>query len=373
MNKDPKIGIITMHKVLNYGSALQAFALQKIISDAGYRVELIDYIFPNKKVKKSIYSIIKKILLYIFFGVSTEKKQKNFNHFYSEFYCCSKQTYYSSQDLVKCPPKYDIYITGSDQVWNPTHIKNDNSFLLDFAPDDAARISYASSFSTKDIDENLTSRYAKYLSRYKYLSVREQSGKDLIYKITSKTAEIVCDPTLLLTKENWEELITKQELPINKPYILAYILRYAYDPYPEINKILNDIQRLLGGMRIVFLDWSFVNSYRKGAAVIKNSGPLDFINLISNAAFVITTSFHGTAFAINLEIPFYSVVSKYNNDTRITDLLEIVGAQDRAISYDDKNIDYTISMDFGPIREKLSQFRDKSKLYLFSSIQNATK
>ncbi len=369
MRKNFKIGIITMHKVLNYGSALQAYALQKIVSDAGYEVELIDYIFPNKKGKKSIVSIIKKIFLYILFGVSTGKKQKKFNHFYDEFYCCSKQVYYSPQDLAKCPPIYDVYITGSDQVWNPIHIKNDNSFLLDFVPDVAAKISYASSFSTKDIDDTLLPRYAKYLSRYKCLSVREQSGADLVCKIISKRADIVCDPTLLLNKENWKTLISKQKPLIKKPYILAYILRYAYDPYPEINKILSDIQRLFSGMHIVFLDWSFVNSFRKGASVMKNAGPVDFINLVSNASFIVTTSFHGTAFAINLEIPFYSVVSKYNKDTRMTDLLDVVGAQDRAICYDDKNIDYNTSMDFGMIRERLAQFRNNSKSYLLSSIQ----
>lgn len=373
MRKDFKIGIITMHKVLNYGSALQAYALQKIVSDAGYEVELIDYIFPNKRGKKSIASIIKKIFLYILFGVSTGKKQKKFNHFYDEFYCFSKQVYYSPQDLAKCPPIYDVYVTGSDQVWNPIYIKNDNSFLLDFAPDDAAKISYASSFSTKDIDDNLLPRYAKYLSRYKCLSVREQSGADLVCKIISKRAEIVCDPTLLLNKEDWKALISKQKPLIKKPYILAYILRYAYDPYPEINKILSDIQRLFGGMHIVFLDWSFVNSFRKGASVMKNAGPLDFINLVSNASFIVTTSFHGTAFAINLEIPFYSVVSKYNKDTRMTDLLNVVGAQDRAICYDDKNIDYNTSMDFDLIRERLAKFRNNSKSYLLSSIQSAAK
>ena len=360
-----------MHRVLNYGSALQAYALQQAICDMGFSAELIDYIYPNKEhLKISFKKRIKLALICIFFGNFRHKKKRKFEEFYHAYFKCSDETYKTSKDFIEYPTNYDIYITGSDQVWNPIHVLNDNTFLLDFVPDEKSKISYASSFSVNKIDYNLTSRYSKYLSRYKYLSVREYSGVKIINDLISRKAEIVCDPTLLLNKKEWLSLLQNQQPLIKKPYILVYILRYSFYPYPEINKIINDIQRCLD-LHVVILDVSSASLNKRNSSLIKDAGPLDFLNLVSNAEFVITTSFHGTAFATNLEIPFYSVISRDNDDTRIIDFLRIIGAQNRAIFYNDSDIDYNLSVDFTDIRKHLEQFKSHSRSYLSEAIKKS--
>ena len=214
-------------------------------------------------------------------------------------------------------------MTGSDQVWNPKHIKDDYSFFLPFAPEGIKKVSYASSFSTAEIPDELKTIYKEFLDSYSAISVREKSGIKIIQELVGKDVEMVCDPTLLLSKDEWNELIKDLPNPIGTPYILAYILRYAYDPYPEINRIIDTVQNELG-LHLVILDGSLSDMKRKNATVIKNAGPLEFLNLVKNASFIITTSFHGTAFALNFGIPFYSVIKDRSGfDTRMIDLLEI--------------------------------------------------
>lgn len=368
------IGIITMHKVLNYGSVLQAYSLQRYLSEAGYRNELINYIFPNgaTKRKRTLKQKIKHVILNLGYGNFHKIKLRKFNQFYKNYYICSDHKYESPDELKQAHFNYDIYMTGSDQVWNPKHIKNDNSFFLDFADDSKPKMSYAASFSVDSIDNTLQDRYTKYLSRYNFISVREAAGVNIVLNLTHKQAELTCDPTLLLSKKDWMELIKKDKPLIKEPYILIYALRYSYNPYPEINKIISDIQNILK-LRLVFLDGSMSDLFRKNSSVIKNAGPIDFLNLITNASFIITTSFHGTAFALNMEIPFYSVISRTNHDTRLSDLLKMIGADNRCIYHDDNDIKYELEMDFSKIRTNLNSFREISKNYLTSSISQLSK
>lgn len=328
-----KIGILTMHKVLNYGSALQAYALQHYISRLGHDAELIDYIFPNGTRKKrgsliqQMFAPLRKIMS----GRMT--KERKFRQFYKDYFVCSKNRYESPEELAKSGLDYDIFMTGSDQVWNPQHIKDDRSFFFPFAPKGSKKVSYASSFSVAQIPEAEKATYRSLLGNYSAISVREKSGVQIVEELTGKKAEMVCDPTLLLNKEEWSEMVKDMPKPYPEPYILAYILRYSYDPYPEINGIIDAVQSRLG-LHLIILDGSLKDMKRKNSTVIKNAGPLEFINLVKNASFIITTSFHGTAFALNFGIPFYSVIKDRSGfDTRMIDLLEKAGLSDRAVMY----------------------------------------
>ena len=197
------VGIITMHKPVSYGSALQAYALQKKIDDLGYNAQLIDYKYPNKshvaKNKPFVSYLYKMASFFVnmIFGFPDIQKNKKFEFFYNSYYKLSK-FYDSEESLIEDPPKYDIYMTGSDQVWNVKFVKNDTSFLLGFVSEENKKCSYAASFAIKDLPSEYQPYYKTLLSQYDHITVREQSGVKLVNQITGKDAFCVCDPTLLL-------------------------------------------------------------------------------------------------------------------------------------------------------------------------------
>lgn len=354
-----KIGIITMHKVINYGSALQAFALQQFLLNQKYSTEIIDYLYyPRiKTIKDYIRFIIKRKYL----------KYLKFKTFWKKHYILSSTSYNNKSDLTEAKCQYDIYVTGSDQVWNPMHQGEECAFMFDFIGKDKKKISYAASFSTGNIPDEVKKIYAEYLSQYRAITVRERNAVDIIKQITEKNAPVVCDPTLLLNRKDWAELDKLAKIKINEPYILAYILTYAYDPYPYINHIIEKVQNALN-MKVVFLDGKIKDKLRTNSIIINSAGPYDFLSLISNASFVITTSFHGTAFSINYRKPFYSIIqSDLAFDSRMYSLLETVGLEDRALSY---NKDFTFrNMAYSScIEDKIESFVEYSKKCLLQEI-----
>lgn len=303
-------------------------------------------------------------------GFAGVRKGKRFIRFYDRYYRCSASRYDTSAALLTSTFDYNFYITGSDQVWNPRHIRDDCSFFLPFVPDGVPRISYASSFSTDRIEDRYAAAYASLLKQYQRISIREESGLKIVKELTGRDAALVCDPTLLLTKEEWSDIALRRRRPrIRKPYILVYILRYAYEPYPEIDRIITRIQEQ-SGLHLVFMDGTLHNFMRRDASVVKDAGPLEFLRLIEDASFMITTSFHGTAFALNMEVPFYSVIeSRDCSDSRITSLLDLAGVPERAVVYNSTENACDLSMDFTEVRARLARFRAESLKYLSDSLQ----
>lgn len=362
-----KIGILTMHKVLNYGSALQAFALLHTLDKLQTDSVLIDYKFPNS-IKRSIRTTIRRLFINLLSGFVFTRKKKRFQRFYQTYFKCTPKVYNTPKELQKGKFDFDIYMTGSDQVWNPLHVKDDTSFLLPFTDKKATKLAYAASFATTEIPPHLKNKYSELLSEYKAISVREKSGITLAESLTGKKADLVCDPTLLLTKEEWSNLANQVPQRIKEPYILAYILTYAYNPYPEIDNIINEIQNKLN-LKLVILDGRAKDLKRKNCTVIKDAGPLEFLSLIKNASFIITTSFHGTAFALNFEKPFYSVVKSFDNkDSRLLSLLEYIDAKDRAIIYNKKISNFQLSTNYSHITRKIRDYRKKSIDFLTQNL-----
>lgn len=367
-----RIGIMTMHKVLNYGSALQAYALQHHISSTGNDAELIDYIFPNGK-RKSVGSIkvaIKNSIANALVYCSKKRKKQRFAAFYDSHFNCTKEQFNSPEELMSFKPDYDILLTGSDQVWNPKHIKDDLSFFLPFASKETPKYSYGSSFSTATIPDSLSETFSNNLMRYNRISVREKSGLEIVKKLTGEDADFVCDPTLLLTKEEWSAIADKADSKFNFPkrkYILVYLLRYAYDPYPAVTEIINKVQEELQ-LPIVVLDPSLSESKFRNSKNVRDAGPLEFLKLVRDAAFVVTSSFHGTAFSLNLEVPFFSIIKERGRfDTRMTDLLDRAGA-DRDIVYN-ATFDKPLEMDYTTISKNIADFRNQSKVFINSILE----
>lgn len=366
-----KIGILTMHKIYNYGSALQAYALQNVIIEMGYKCKIIDYQYPNSyhsfrnrklTLKKIVKGIIYKIKMKMFYKRSEQKRL--YHQFWEDFFHLTKK-YNSRNEIFAEPPNFDLYITGSDQVWNPKHMKGDSVFFCDFINNGKHRISYASSFSSANLDEVFIEPYTNLLRKYFAISVREESGVKIVKQLTGADAKSVCDPTLLLTEADYAPLASHSSIYIERPYLLAYILGYNYNPYPLIQQVINKISKEKK-ISVVYLLCNNLNGFRgTHSRTISAAGPNEFLYLFKNASFVITSSFHGTAFSLIFEKDFYAITKGDGSDDRIISLLDRVKLKSRSLSMKSE-LGYleTEKIDYKKITPELMKYREDSLSFL---------
>ena len=370
-----KIGLITIHRIFNYGSVLQAYALQNICTSLGFAVEIIDYIYPNKSHRNKDYGkkldtckLSRKdkcisLLFKCLYVLPLYLQHKRIRCFMYNKLNLSHNSYSSPEDLQINIEKYDIYMTGSDQIWNPRYTGGDSSFFLPFVSKEVKKIAYSSSFGISDIPKNLYGKYAEMLSSYQYISVREKSGIPLVNKIAGKDAQLVLDPTLLLNEKEWGQLISKRK--IKEKYILCYFLNYTFNGYPYIDNLAEHLSELTG-YKIVKIARPPQKLINKNTQFEVSASPEDFMSLIAHSELVLTTSFHGTAFALNFKRPMFSIVSSSANmDSRQRDLLKSVGLEHRLLevgaaypSLDNLKCDYTVASG------KLDSLRESSLAFL---------
>lgn len=379
-----KIGIITMHRVQNYGSVLQAYALQRYIENLGYTCEIIDYQYPNKyhlkflkkktkKKSKSIIYIIERFiylfLKYFIFGDTNSK----LNSFRDKYLKLSDTYYYDSDSLKNNPPVYDLYITGSDQVWNPRFCCNDDIFMCSFVSTEFPKISYASSLAVEEIPSDFYIILKKYLSLYSSVGVREECSKKNLEKILSKSVSINCDPTLLISSNEWGKLASSATINIDRPYVLFYILDYSYDPYPQVYNLINRIISK-SGVFPVFLKTNYKVIFKYKGKYISSISPSDFIYLIKNADFVVTSSFHGICYSLLMKKQFYALCESEDSqhDERIKSLLTEIGLFDRII-YKSKHYELKEMepINYAHIYAKMDVLINNSKKYLSAAISDA--
>lgn len=373
-----RIGIITLHKVLNFGSALQAYALQHFLEKQGYtETELIDYKYPNKFHKGKFK--LDKPTIRIFLGtlkdfIFNKRRDTNrrFRDFYKEYFNLSPQEYKSIEQIEKDPPLYDLYITGSDQVWNVNTLKNDPVMYCSFAPQNAEIISFGSSFTNKTLPVKYQEDVKRRLKRYKKIGVREQSSIEILIDLgltSNKEVMVTCDPTLLLTKEDYHELALKSELKIEDDFILVYGLTYAYNPEPALSSIVDNVVRQLNCK--VYTLWFRHPHFKSEHKEIWGIGPCEFCYLFEHAKFIITSSFHGTMFSVINRKPFVSIVPRKNEkDTRIKDFLDKVGLKQNYVFAD--STDYQLNMENvynNSVEDNISSIISESKDFLLSALK----
>lgn len=366
-----KIGIITMHKVRNFGSALQAFALQKAIQELGHESQLIDYIFP-KPIRVSRSRRLFSWLSDMATGFSAKKKKKRFELFYKDYFNLSPKKY-DSGSIKLNPPIYDVFMVGSDQVWNPNFIEGETDFLLGFAPDDKPKLAFASSFAVNTIPENLKPVYSKFLKRFDAIAVREKHGVDLVKQLAGKASVHVCDPVILLDKHQWLSISNTQQQIKHKArlYVLVYMLSYMFNPFPEVDSIVEEVQNKLG-LRVIYLEGSKRDLFKPHSLINKDSGPLEFISLFANASFVITSSFHGAAFSAILGKPFLGIVKDKESDgDRIVSLLKILNCEKSLVNYNQSfSLDKEKVEDYICRADKLEEYRNSSYHILKTMLYN---
>lgn len=326
-----------MHKVRNFGSALQAYGLQTALEKLGHEATLIDYKYPNatnkktRNVKAFVRDFLNEVGLLKFFNPEV----KRFGEFYRFFHLTKK--YRSPAALKQHTPQFDVYMTGSDQVWNPRHTNGDTTFLLDFAPSKARKVSYAASFATKTLDAATSRSFTPLLKEYHSVGIREQNGKELYEKLTGKKATVVLDPSLLLNQKEWESVVQSEKNPWSEQdYVLAYFLSYAYNPFPYAFKVADYVAKKLGKKLICLCLETNIADYQKNlpnAELIQKVGPIQFIQLFSKASFIVTTSFHGTAFGANFNKPLLSIVNPTSEDDRQSSFLRSIGRDSSIVNH----------------------------------------
>ena len=365
-----RVGILTMHRVVNYGSALQAYATQHIVESMGYDSEIIDYEYPNvfqyeRGEMPPRYGW--KSRLAKAFGLSARwRKANKFETFRKEHLIMSG--YYASPDGIKAaPPRYDIYMTGSDQVWNPRFTHGDTTFLLDFVTG-KPKTAYAASFAASSLDKHYSEIYSCLLEQYSSISVREEGGRKIIKDLLGKDVPIVADPTLLLSQKEWGELIGGN-VEVGG-YILVYMLDYAFDPTAVIYDV---IMRLAKETSLKVVSLGKLDSNKiPDCEIIDDAGPTEFIRLFMGASCIVTSSFHGTAFAVNFGKPLFSVVGDVAScDDRQSSFLKLLGL-DNCIIKPGSNID-KVNMNSGETKgsaDKLCLLRHKSLAYLETALRD---
>ncbi len=370
-----KIALVTCY-VDNYGACLQAFALQKTLIDIEGNCDIIRY-SPYKEYHKPtlFFSIveglkdIRRLCKYRNYSYTLSRK-KCFRAYRKSYLLFSETWYNNIEELYSNPPAYDAFVTGSDQLWNPLIHNNSNNkaYFLDFVPEGKKRIAYAPSIGVSSLPDEFEFKdeMAQMLKKFDAISTREKTGADIVEQLIGQDCRVVLDPTLLLDRDIWSEIARKPD--ISEPYIFCYLFG---DP-DYIGQFVQYAEQKTGYKVVVipFHEREYNSSHMK----IKKAGPLEFIGLIKNAALVITDSFHATAFSINFNVPFYSLLrntsTELNNmNSRITNILSMVGLENRLImSSKDFPDEINIDIDFTAANHKLSKRRDEDITFLRDAI-----
>ena len=384
-----KISIITFWQTLdNYGQILQSYALQRVLKERGHSPEIVRYgfhefLYPSIHFK-DIFNKSGLKNLYIHFNLFIRQFLKNedvrkFRAFKKKYFHFSRETYNTLKDLQLNAPHADCYLAGSDQIWAQLlSNKNNRSFFLDFGDHDICRVAYAPSFALKEYPIELLPILTEQLSKFNAISVREPNGVNICKK-AGYEAKLVLDPTLLLSSGVYSKLFP-QQLPIKwSPYCFIY----------HVNVYSSDT-----------LFWESIKhyNYRHGIANIavyanrdksKEMHILDqaqyvyptigqWLLLIKNAQYVVTTSFHGIAFSILFHKPFiYCPVpeSKFAANDRVYSLLERLTINDRTMNENNANNISSFlgsSINWDAVDQNLHKLQKDSLDFLLSSINEST-
>lgn len=360
-----KVGIVTFHRAINYGAVLQVFALYKTIEKLGATPEIIDYISPaisgiHRRFEFGFHPL--EMYRYLRYGSSVNKRFDKFEKFVETMKLSTKVI--SSEDFFRVSQNNDAVICGSDQVWNLKITGNDFNYFLSNVLEPAKRIAYAASFGLSDYPANMQCELKVALERFNSISVRETMGQKIVESLIHKLPAVVLDPTLLLEKEEWKKF--------SEPYEIKdkYLLVYSVGQIEDLFGVAREISKKYG-YRIA------VVSHRRfrglpGALYLKDLSPLEFVSVVDNAACVVTNSFHGTAFSVELEKKFIVVRrSETNNpglNSRMETLLEKVGLTGQIYGERTTDIDELLAVDHSLAAERLAQLRKDSIKFLEKSL-----
>lgn len=368
-----KIGLTTIYTVPNFGSVLQAFATQVVLERAGAECKVINYLYPNSWNRKQTGARIslKSKLAYLLQANPSHRMHRKLKGFIASHFHLTR-LYHSLEELQQEDwSSYDAFCAGSDQIWNAKFLKGESVFMLSFAPENAYKFSLASSFAMKTIPDEYVPKYQKYLSRFDRFSVRECQGVHILKEQLGfeQDAQVMPDPTLMLSGEEWVKAVGASTKKPKRPYILLYGLYYAFEPCPYIFKVLKHFHEKLG-CDILALEGYKSAEQAEGVKMkdVKNSTITEFIQYFANAEMVVTSSFHGTAFALNFSKPLVSVVPGNKADDRQSNLLRMVGAEQCIASTESAIADLNPFYNSNQVESALQNLRTESAQWISDTL-----
>lgn len=318
-----KIGILTFHGADNLGAVLQTFALQNTIEkNFSDSVKVIDYrcetVEITKFVKKpsSVKELIKYIPMSIYYGI----KRRSFNKFRKIHLNLSQRC--DKFNISKITSDYDVFITGSDQIWNPGCSGDDYTYFLDFLKYPALSASYAASIGPYKYNSEERNKVASLLENYDYISVREQSGAEQLKEMGIKNVSVNPDPVTLLSPDEWKPYMSKRLC--KQKYVLVYLI------LPDVN-VTTAAEKYAKEHNC-----KIINNKKSIEFILKNS-PSDFLSWVYNAECIFTNSFHGTAFSLIFNKPLGADVTLSDGgiNNRVNDFLKCTGAENCIINSND--------------------------------------
>ena len=366
-----KIGLLSPYFSHNYGTVLQAFALENYLKSKGHKCEYIQYCLFKNFFEKLFFIVLHPLYLFKYYKnkkqnskalkyayLSTEDYSqilvKN-KRFCEQFITISprRSSYFNAKGLNS---DYELFIVGSDQTWSPEIIYNYSVFFLPFVESSAKKASYACSFGTSNIDFQYKKFLRKSLSSFKYVSCRDKKNADMLTSLLQKTVTNVIDPTLLLNKEDWSKFMKTVDMP--PKYILCYILGEKQCITEYANKIAKE-----KGLPVYHILTR--PCHENNPNVLKGIGCQEFLYLIANCELLVTDSFHGTIFSINFQKNFVSfdkyVGASYDNG-RLADVLKEFNLLDHY--HIDTDFSYPSEIDYNKINSILETKRKDSIQYL---------
>ena len=376
-----KLGICACYQHKNYGSQLQSYATTVELARRNIDFEIIRYkkkttplllikslprllnpIFINDRI---IETSQKKMMLKLHPQLAQDNAVRNaaFDKFSQSRFKKLSPVYYGYEQLKEQSKKYTAVMVGSDQLWSPSGITS-NFYNLMFADDNTVKISYATSFGVSQINPKYHKIYNTFLNRLDFISVRENSGKKIVEELSPNKAEVVCDPVILLDAEQWLKEIPNKRL-YDEPYIFAYFLGKSAEYRDAVTKFAKQKD-----LKIV--TEPHMDSYNKadenfGDYTPFDIGPAEFVNLIRNAEYVFTDSFHGSVFSMLYQKQFlvfnrYSDNSSSSKNSRIDSFCKNYVLSDRR--YNGNIADVENKINYEDVLGKVDEHRQKSKAFL---------
>lgn len=372
-----KVGIIThFHGSMNYGGVLQACALCRVLKEMNVESEQIrftmDYI-RKRSLGQTLLKLLNPVLVrnyaeYKLRSMWRSKKLGNRSNAFRAFnasHVPSSQQVYNPDSVKQCAERYDGFITGSDQVWNPDAYFA--AYFLDFAPPGKPKLSYAASIGQKSLTQEQQDCFRGHLESFTAVSVREQDAVDIVQPLTRLPVEQVLDPTLLLTKEQWNEI--SAERLVQEGYMFCFFLGYN----PQARALAAEYARK-HGLKIVTIPHAsslyVAGGNTWGDRRFWDASPADFLSLVKHASCVFTDSFHACAFSSIYEKEFFVVhrAGRAGMSGRIQSLVSMLGCEAHFCDTEDKlKLSYLESLapvDYETSREEFKNLREQSLAYL---------
>lgn len=358
-----KLGIVTFHRAINYGAVLQTYALQHTMDKLGAEAEVLDYhcdyLEKNYRVLQRLRNTngLKSFAaVFIKCAIPATKKEIAFKKWLRK-HCKLSRSY--KEDIEQANDQYDAFITGSDQVWNYNHTAFDKTYFLDFVHDRSRKFSYAASFGFSELAQEYILPYRELLEDFSGISVREASGAKLAGKILGiPNIPVTVDPVLLLRPQDWNV----QTRPIKEKYIFIYELM----PSDDVVKFALALAQK-HDLKIIRTTNTLQRPSHKRIKNVFGISPQTFLEYINNAEYVVTNSFHGTAFSILFNKQFYvcrltDTMTPLN--ARLDDLLALCGLEDRVVDTGATSCD----IDFAPVNLRLEKERQAGISYLKETV-----